>query len=56
MQIQSEGLKFYLEIAMYNKSHIEICWCIILCWHRFINDLCYKSSEIMQMFSQMIVK
>ncbi len=56
MQTQSEGLKFYFEIAMYNKSHIEIWWCIILCWHRFINDLRYKSSEIMQMFSEMIVK
>ncbi len=42
MQTQSEGLNFYFEITMYNKSHIEICWCIILCWHRFINDLRYK--------------
>ncbi len=43
MQTQSEGLNFYFEITMYNKSHIEICLCIILCWYRFINDLCYKS-------------
>ncbi len=42
-----KGLNFYFKIAMYNKTHIEICWLIILCWHRFINDLRYKSSEIM---------
>ncbi len=47
MQTQSKDLNFYLENAMYDKSHIEICWCIILCWYRFINDLHYKSSEIM---------
>ncbi len=29
-------------------NRIEIGWYIILCWHRFINDLRYKSSEIMQ--------
>ncbi len=45
MQTQREGLNFYFEIAMYNKSYIEISWCIILCWHRFINYLCYKSIE-----------
>ncbi len=39
MQTKSKGLNFYFEIAMYNKLHIEIWWYIILCWHRFINDL-----------------
>ncbi len=47
MQTQRKDLNFYFEIAMCNKFHIEIGWCIILCLQRFIDDLRYKSSEIM---------
>ncbi len=45
MQTRSNGLNVYFEIAMCNKSHIEIFWYIVLCWHKFINDLHYESSE-----------
>ncbi len=45
-------LNLYFDIAMCNKSHIEKCWYITLCWHRFINDLRYKSSEIMHTVSR----
>ncbi len=54
MQTQSKdlNLNLYFDIAMYNKSHIEKIWYITLCWHRFINDLHYKSSEIMHTVSR----